>query len=285
MSKKVYIHIGFHKTGTTTAQVFFNENRERLREAGVIYPQSMSPFPAHQDLAWSILPARWQDRDYDYNEVRDHYAACIEQLGDGERLLISSEDFSLFCRKDGATQQLADIFQGTDVNIIAFLREPKSAYISRYLHALMATDLTHTFEEYVLDKPGNFFYVKQLNPFRDTFGLENLQTIIYQGNSIHQLLDIIGVDPSIQDQLVVPKNVNVGMHVWLIDTAIRINHLDLPSDKKKSLKHTVSDLLSEEFPKVDREAYLWSSKLIQKTNKLRNQQMNILRREYGIEFD
>lgn len=38
--KKIYVHTGMHKMGTTSIQWFLSQNRSRLRECGYLYPES-----------------------------------------------------------------------------------------------------------------------------------------------------------------------------------------------------------------------------------------------------
>ena len=38
MVKRVFIHPGFHKTGTTGIQTIFTENRMKCKDAGLFYP-------------------------------------------------------------------------------------------------------------------------------------------------------------------------------------------------------------------------------------------------------
>lgn len=54
---KVVIHIGTHKTATTTIQDTFSQNAKLLRQHGVIYPR-LSRFTGHHGLVsdWGRLP-------------------------------------------------------------------------------------------------------------------------------------------------------------------------------------------------------------------------------------
>jgi len=49
--KTVYLHIGLHKTGTSTIQFFLANNREKLAELGYLYPFKQV---AHHNLAYLI---------------------------------------------------------------------------------------------------------------------------------------------------------------------------------------------------------------------------------------
>ena len=56
--KTVFIHIGTHKTGTTSIQVEFTARREELRSKGVLYPVTGCPEVArfgHHVLPWSLI--------------------------------------------------------------------------------------------------------------------------------------------------------------------------------------------------------------------------------------
>jgi len=52
MRKRVcYIHVGAHKTGTTSIQWFLQENRPELLESGYFVPESETKRGAHHALA------------------------------------------------------------------------------------------------------------------------------------------------------------------------------------------------------------------------------------------
>jgi hypothetical protein len=58
LRKRVIVHAGYHKTGTTSIQTALTNSRERLRAAGVLYPHSGVPprFPYGQHLLpWSLM--------------------------------------------------------------------------------------------------------------------------------------------------------------------------------------------------------------------------------------
>ena len=59
---KLFIHIGLHKTGTTTFQTFLHHNRKTLINAGVFYPE-MGEHESH----W-VLPNQLVRNNWDYVE-------------------------------------------------------------------------------------------------------------------------------------------------------------------------------------------------------------------------
>lgn len=54
--RKCFIHIGTHKTGTTSIQHLLIRNSSALRERGYCYPQAgrLELSPGHHNLAWEI---------------------------------------------------------------------------------------------------------------------------------------------------------------------------------------------------------------------------------------
>ena len=65
----VYVHIGLHKTGTTTLQHFLNDNEKELLTKDVLYPNAGKPKKvfdyAHHNLAWQIN----RDKRCEANEI------------------------------------------------------------------------------------------------------------------------------------------------------------------------------------------------------------------------
>jgi hypothetical protein len=88
MGKRVcYIHVGPHKTGTTSIQWFLQENREELLKHGYFVPESESKRGAHHALVESLC-------GLDVGEHRERLVtksiqALVETLC--EAIIISSE--------------------------------------------------------------------------------------------------------------------------------------------------------------------------------------------------
>ena len=62
---RILLHIGTHKTGTTSLQAFFFLNRDQLKKSSsILYPETGSPRVQHEAkyghhlLAWSILQCK-----------------------------------------------------------------------------------------------------------------------------------------------------------------------------------------------------------------------------------
>ena len=55
--KRLIIHPGFHKSGTTALQESFALNRALLREHGILYPRIGTK--AHHRVAWALTQRPW----------------------------------------------------------------------------------------------------------------------------------------------------------------------------------------------------------------------------------
>ncbi|NCV83685.1 MAG: hypothetical protein EBW41_03180 [Actinobacteria bacterium] len=93
--KRLIIHPGFHKSGTTALQESFALNRPLLRENGIFYPPIGSK--AHHRVAWALTqrPWGWNRRGGERTPEKywDRMASRINGAKE-ETVILSSEFFS-----------------------------------------------------------------------------------------------------------------------------------------------------------------------------------------------
>lgn len=131
---RLVLHIGTHKTATTTIQDTFYANRDLLAQHGVVYP-ALGKHSGHHGLLtdWIALPLAY---DLPNGGIGTLQALAAEYVDRDITLLLSSEEFS---RGGGAGGQvdmaaLAGIFDGFEsVSLICFLREQWQFLQSVYL--------------------------------------------------------------------------------------------------------------------------------------------------------
>lgn len=121
MRKQLYLHIGPHKTGTTSLQYYLNHNRANLSGRGWLYPKSGCPKTnyGHHEVARSFL-GRGR---FDISVLRQEIdrTQC-------RNILLSSEDLSL-CRDPDI---VANALSGFDVKIVIFLRRQDELLLSMF---------------------------------------------------------------------------------------------------------------------------------------------------------
>ncbi len=157
-SKTICIHIGTHKTGTTSIQAFLASNRERLRLHGVYVPRAgtTDPRSGHHNLAWQLRG------DPRYDPECGTLDDLLAELGavDERHAVISSEDFE-YCVQ--YPEQLTGLEQmlraaGWEPWYLVLFRDQPSYAVS--LHAeLLRHGLTASFPRFVAEIVGHAKFI------------------------------------------------------------------------------------------------------------------------------
>lgn len=121
--KKVFLHIGMPKTGTTTIQFFLAQNAQALGRSGCLYPSTGQQYQAHHPIAALLLDRRpgleWVD-----SLVPTRDPSLLERLekeiqqGACDTVIMSTELFS-FMRD---TKKVVELLSDYDVQILFFIR-------------------------------------------------------------------------------------------------------------------------------------------------------------------
>ena len=134
MRKRIFIHIGTHKTGTTSIQFFLTEQRERLRNCGILVPHAgtgIADAPAgHHNIAYELC------NHPSYDAKLAGVAGLIKELRESTEpaAVISSENLQFL---HTLPEQLVDLDQtldsiGYDRTYMVFFRNIEDYFISLY---------------------------------------------------------------------------------------------------------------------------------------------------------
>jgi len=150
VERVVYLHLGLHKTGTTSLQATCKINRFALLAQGVIYPlfhcaengrrgisNHSIPLSAIFNRAGRLSPADKFWRLKDLTSVCAAYRRTLEQvLVDNDRVLLSGEGLSAMALED--LQELVAFLRGAGATVfpLACVRSPYSHHCSAIQHAL-----------------------------------------------------------------------------------------------------------------------------------------------------
>ena len=131
--KKLFIHCGLHKTGSTAIQKFFILNKDAIKKKGLLYPNSGILHYGHHNIAFYFA----KDRRY-----RHEYSSVDElkqeiSLFDGD-ILISSEAFEFILYNTEAMLNLQKYVKSVnrDLILIIYLRNQLDYFESIYLENL-----------------------------------------------------------------------------------------------------------------------------------------------------
>ncbi len=190
MSERVcVIHIGTHKTGTTSQQYFLMQHADEFAQAGLLFPKTgwYGVVPGHHALAWELA-------SHPRGPLFAELLAEMEASGLPSAIL-SAEDFSLLGQIPGSLEALADGLRsiGYTPKILVYLRAQgpfvESMYVERVKHdhvrpvADFLSEVLRT-GRYSPDGsilPLEFHYTRMLAPFANVFGKENIVVHTYEG--------------------------------------------------------------------------------------------------------
>ena len=145
--RRVILHIGRHKTGTTAIQRFLRKNGPLLADYDLCYPDYGIRGFGHHEIGAPITRAalsRSQDRAAEIIAGLRNGLDTVVQ-GQSMPLVISSEAFQ---NCDPAVVRA--LFNGFDVEVVVYLREQVKYLLSAYAQKVQATDYSDTLEEFFL---------------------------------------------------------------------------------------------------------------------------------------
>ncbi|MFG0300026.1 MAG: hypothetical protein ACF8K1_10545 [Phycisphaerales bacterium JB047] len=194
MGKRVYLHIGWEKTGTSAIQVFCARNQGWLNDRGVHYPL-MGELPQHADLYWDLISGDASRVERSSDAVRAQIDAC-----DQDAVIFSHESLHLF-----APKIFAKMFQGHEVRVIAYVRQPDVALISFFMTMVRyglvgADDLFRAVRGFGREHVGRFAYTGALMGFVDQFGRASVTVRQYApdalvgGQAVTDFMHLLGID-------------------------------------------------------------------------------------------
>lgn len=292
MKKKLYLHIGFHKTGTSSLQEFFDSNREELLKDGVCYIKSYDTrFPANVDLSWAFneAPPPWASFEKGTSSEIIAYYNNQLKLNVCDTVIISSEDFCLYDKQPQSIRNLKTFLSDYDVKIVAYLRDPLEFVVSLYSHAVRSRAVNCDLKSHIAGHY-NFFsadYSIRLDPWLQEFGKENLIIKKYapqefiNNSLIDDFFDAINTKTDISNS--VHSKSNIGTHAWLIQPYIDISNADMDENIKGPLLNELSQL-GKQLPRVDKASYLLGEQDVIIFNKAYKGMKKKIYKDYGIEL-
>lgn len=208
---RLYVHIGRHKTGTTSVQWLFCENFEKLKDLGIYYPISGREGWGHHRFASSLTRDAVESGFFDQEanvKMRIDMLHEIEEQITQKNVLISSEALQ------GCDPALLnEILTPFKPIYIVYLREQVGYLLSSYTEDIRSTDMTLTIEEYIdnIILRINSGYDAFLNIWAMEVGEDNLNVNVYdrrslyQGDIVKDFLKLLGIQEIEWENLIFPR--------------------------------------------------------------------------------
>lgn len=190
--KKVILHIGTHKTGTTSFQKLLKNQELNLTSRGMHLFKSIVSQAEFQSWEFGLLtvrnslnyPARRMFFDSTLPSMQEIMRSNVsmQMLSDAQQVIVSNEALS-FIRTSEEVENLATLIKGRDVRIILSLRNPSSFLIS-WKHQLekMEMPTTSKFRDSVCYTNSDTWLIQWdqlVKVFVEIFGEESMNIINY----------------------------------------------------------------------------------------------------------
>lgn len=185
-----YVHVGTHKTGTTSIQAFLGANEPRFEAAGIVLPKtgrSHPTFAAQPNVAWELTgDPRFDSRSGTFDELLDEVAASGLPTA-----CISAEDFDLLHAYPGALMRLGSGLRkiGYMPKIVVYLRPQVDYCESLYAELVRGgwrIALTEMLDDLFAEAPNltlRFDYELMLRAFASEVGSRAVIVRSYEANA------------------------------------------------------------------------------------------------------
>ena len=279
--RKIFVHAGFHKTGTTSVQEFCTRNRAELRRQGLHYARlDYRRMPDHPNHSYVLRAAYDAAMTGDNRPREDLLRELGLQLESCDRMLVSGE---IIC----ALEEPAKMLLLQDLRLLAdelcfvlLVRHPRSYFQSALQQHLKIWtginlfDLSQDMLKTVIDHEWSTLYTKRLAFFRARLADDELIVGKYEdaartpGGVIgHLLQDCVGLRlPYGQIASFRPANVSLPHETLLLACALKslrtagnnattnrlIDRLTNTAPRE-GCRQAFAALLADRLPSIDRE--------------------------------
>ena len=211
MGKKLILHIGTEKTGTTSIQHFLADNKIALEEQGIFIPQTPSGrSPNHRKLATACLTENQRDDSFDEFNIKNFPSwrdnAFIEisnelLLSNLETHVLSSEHFSSRLVGVEAIKRLYVFLKKiySEIKVVIYFRRQDEYAVSLYSTYLKSGgDSKAILPKVPLNE--RFDYFSMCKKWEGVFGVGSLEvrvfdrSVLNEGNVISDFCQVLGIN-------------------------------------------------------------------------------------------
>lgn len=206
---ELLLHIGTHKTGTTSIQRFCGLNRGALRERGIWYPPAdVGRFPshyAHHRIAHAIAG---RDPDFGIDDARHFFERVASGCRGGERVLVSAEpmyrhvigdpDASGKPSRDKRheahvryARAVASVVAPFEVTVLVVLRRQDLFVESLYAEQILATGYVRPIETFIAERDPLLDYHERLAGWAEVFGDDRIRVDVYERSRLDRPIEQI----------------------------------------------------------------------------------------------
>lgn len=239
--KKIYLHIGQAKTGSTAIQTALTY----FKETGILEKYDFDYLFLNHELRFLLSP---QTRGEAYFfELFEATLVTFLQNTKAKNCIISSEFFSLCEEIHGITNILNKYFKKHNLSILLYLRRQDRFFESFYAQSLK------WFEAPYIMEPKKSLLKPLLKIFAQEFGKENIQLRVFEKKKLYQndviydfleWVDLKNLIPLFHKNIIAPNLPLSEENLRISRSFLRQNQLDKES-KKKYLERQLEEIKKE----------------------------------------
>lgn len=196
MNKKIFLHIGIGKTGTTSIQKMFFESRKKLLKDQTLYPLTGISHYGHHNLAKLGDENISTETLFLYNQLlHEIETSCANKI------VISSENFIFM--KPNYIKKIAETLNCFDVKVVVYVREQISLFESTYMEWLKAgKPHQNSVETFFSLHKNSFNFMAKIQPWIDAFGIQNISARLFNKkiigeNVCNDILNVMNISKEI----------------------------------------------------------------------------------------
>lgn len=180
---RLLLHVGTHRTGTTSIQQVLASNRDWLRERGIVYPDASRWFGGSDRAHIRFAHALTGTDPQQLGVARRFVAALAERTRPDQTVLLSAEPLyrgllgtrdwtapDLASRRRGYLQRLAELLVPFEVRVLVLLRPHHEVAGSLYVEAVCSGSCDTDFEHFLHRRHRFFDYSTAIAGFEAYVG-------------------------------------------------------------------------------------------------------------------
>jgi hypothetical protein len=168
----VYVHIGLHKTGTSSIQAFLRKNKPALLERGWLYPRTGWTAGGHHNLAYELLGRKR------FSEAAGRLSELEAEIAQAPNAIVSSEELEFL--ELAEVRRLKAAIGERETRILVYLRRQDALIGSTYAQQVKMGARMKPFDDYALASLYNprFDFAQLLSRWGGVFGREALEVAV-----------------------------------------------------------------------------------------------------------
>lgn len=260
---KLFLHIGTHKTGTTSIQKFAASHRSELRKLGLVYPALKTKQgprnPGHHHLAHALSDEA--SPSVSRIDALEFLKAVRDDVAEGESILLSAEPFyrhvlnfkeagDYWEAKQNYIRYIAEVLADFDVTIVVVFRRLDKFIQSLYRESVLQSRYTEGIQEFVKERDSTLDYVKHLELWEGVFGYNSVLLDLYDENvrgraTVDAFFSRMGFDTS----SILGKHAeeaNISLPAKMVEIKRRLNLGPFKGRQSLKLRQILEDLADDD---------------------------------------